>query len=137
MNLIPPWLTNDLDNVTTKPVELTIASYSFVSFQLGRLFSGIATSDCPLPCTTISTEAKLTDKYEHVNPGFGLQFQQTVEVTSTKMMTPTLSSFLSEVGGSLGLWLGLGVLQVLQEMSKVALPIMRKFGGFENTQKRP
>ena len=80
MNLNPPWLTNDLDNVTTKPVELTIASYSFVSFQLGRLFSGIATSDCPLPCTTISTEAKLTDKYEHVNPGFGLQFQQTVEV---------------------------------------------------------
>ena len=80
MNLMPAWLTDDLDNVTTKPVGFTSASYSFVSYQLGRLFSGIATSDCPLPCTTVSTEAKLTDKYEHVNPGFVLQFQQTVEV---------------------------------------------------------
>ena len=29
----------------------------------------------------------------------------------------------SQVGGSLGLWLGLGVLQVLQEVTKMALPI--------------
>ena len=28
-------------------------------------------------------------------------------------------------------------MQVLQEMINVALPIMRKFGGFGNTQKRP
>ena len=80
MNLIPPWLTDDLENVTSKPVEFTNTSFGFVSYQLGRLFSGIATSDCPLPCTTISTEAKLTDKYGHVNPGFGLLFQQNVEV---------------------------------------------------------
>ena len=33
-----------------------------------------------LPCTTISTEAKLTDKSVRENPGFALQFQQTVEV---------------------------------------------------------
>ena len=76
MNLMPPWLTDDLNNVTSKPVKFS----SFVSYQLGRLFLGIANSDCPLPCTTISTEAKITDKFEHVEPGFILQFQQTVEV---------------------------------------------------------
>ena len=76
MNLMPPWLTDDLDNVTTKPVKFT----RFVSYQLWRLFLGIAKSDCPLPCTTISTEAKITDKFEHVEPGFILQFPQTVEV---------------------------------------------------------
>ena len=77
MNLMPPWLTDDLNNVTSKPVKFS----SFVSYQLGRLFLGIANSDCPLPCTTISTEAKITDKFEHVEPGFILQFPQTVEVT--------------------------------------------------------
>ena len=62
-------------------------------------------------------------------------------------MTPNLSSFLSEVrclfvwvcggiqvscsfptqvGGSLGLWLGLGVLQVLQEVTRMAFPIIRR-----------
>ena len=76
INLMPPWLTDDLNNVTSKPVRFS----SFVSYQLGRLFLGIANSDCPLPCTTISTEAKITDKFEHVQPGFILQFQQTVEV---------------------------------------------------------
>ena len=76
INLMPPWLTEDLDNVTTEPVKFT----SFVTHQLGRLFLGIAKSDCPLPCATISTEAKITDKFEHVEPGFILQFPQTVEV---------------------------------------------------------
>ena len=72
------------------------------------------------------------------------------QVTKTEMVTPTLSSFMSDVrstyfihacipkykidkvidtfqpifnkvGGALGLWLGLGVLQVLQEIVTMAL----------------
>ena len=52
---------------------------------------------------------------------------QNIEVEHTKMMKPSLSSFLSEVkkspqarsqetqvGGSMGLWLGLGVLQAAE-----------------------
>ena len=79
MNLIPPWLTDDLENVTTKPVKLQ----SNVSFQLGRLVLGMATSDCPLPCTTISTETRLTDKSVRESFGFAFQFQQAVQVRKT------------------------------------------------------
>ena len=35
-------------------------------------------------------------------------------------------SFTSQVGGSLGLWLGLGVLQVLQEFTRMAFPITKR-----------
>ena len=37
MNLMPPWLTDDLDNVTSEPVKST----SHISYQLGRLFMGL------------------------------------------------------------------------------------------------
>ena len=47
MMLMPPWLTDDLDNVTIQPVKFT----SHISYQLGRLFMGLETSDCLLPCT--------------------------------------------------------------------------------------
>ena len=36
-----------------------------------------------------------------------------VEMTSIDFIHPTVSSVLSDVGGSLGLWLGLGALQAL------------------------
>ena len=63
-----------------------------------------------------------------------------VKVTETEMMRPTLASFMSDVmgymhfplniticfkvGGALGLWLGLGVLQVLQEIIARVLPLV-------------
>ena len=34
--------------------------------------------------------------------------------------------FTTQVGGSLGLWLGLGVLQVMQEATKLAFPIIKR-----------
>ena len=35
-------------------------------------------------------------------------------MTTTDFVKPTLSSFLSDVGGSAGLWLGLGVAQAVE-----------------------
>ena len=46
MNLMPPWLTDDLDNVTTGPVKFATQS---ISYQLGRLLTGMDKSACPLP----------------------------------------------------------------------------------------
>ena len=48
MNLMPPWLTDDLDTVTTGPVKFATQS---ISHQLGRLLTGMDKSACPLPCT--------------------------------------------------------------------------------------
>ena len=41
-----------------------------------------------------------------------------VEMTTTDFIYPTVSSVLSDVGGSLGLWLGLGALQALDLLVK-------------------
>ena len=50
LDLIPPWLTDDLDHVTSEPVKVA----SYISYQLGRLIFGLDTSNCPLPCTRVA-----------------------------------------------------------------------------------
>merc|ERR1712192_19775 len=112
LNVIPPWLNDNLDDVTVTPVPWLNASWPKYKRVLSLYNGGIA--GCPLPCTTFQTETRFLQKdptqYSHQ---FGLTFDSTVEVTNTVMMKPTMSNFLSQVGGSLGLWLGLGVLQIL------------------------
>ena len=44
-------------------------------------------------------------------PGIWLQLIQDVTVTKTEFLKFTFEKFLSDVGGSMGLWLGLGLLQ--------------------------
>ena len=64
--------------------------------------------------------------YGSPNPNMlSLSFSQTVQVTTTDFVTPPVSSFLSEVGGSMGLWLGLGVLQALEMVLTLAWPWAR------------
>ena len=40
-------------------------------------------------------------------------------MTITELETPSVSELLSAVGGSIGLWLGLGVFQFVEILSKV------------------
>ena len=44
---------------------------------------GLEPSDCPLPCSIVSTEAKLASTFDSAL-GFGLHFMKTAEVTSDK-----------------------------------------------------
>ena len=60
--LIPPWLTDDLDHVTSEPVTFS----SHVAYQLGRLITGLATSDCPLPCTRVAGVGRTHSPKGHV-----------------------------------------------------------------------
>jgi hypothetical protein len=82
-------------------------------------------SDCPLPCTTYTIQKKFLGEYTQPNM-LSMTFPQRVQVTTTNMMTPPMSSFLSEVGGSMGLWLGLGVLQAVEMVLNIALPWLRR-----------
>ena len=88
LDLMPPWLTDDLEYVTTESVKFSHSSFSHISHQLGRLILGLDISNCPLPCTTISTEAKLTNKFASDSSGFALQFQKSVEVRAKLNLSP-------------------------------------------------
>ena len=80
------------------------------------LFDGTQLSDCPLPCTTTNTETKHLFYRTSVRnySTILLTFSSKVLVTRTDFPEFSLASFLSEVGGSMGLWLGLGMVQVME-----------------------
>ena len=95
------------------------------------MFDGTHVSDCPLPCTTTSSQSRFIAKTfidgtrGHQHKHIDITFSQTVEVTTTSLVQPTLSSLLSSVGGSMGLWLGLGVVQAIEVIINCVLPWMR------------
>ena len=62
------------------------------------LVDGTSVSDCPLPCKTTQTEAKFLYEYEYKFPNIDITFSSMVRVTTTDLVKPTLSRFLSEVG---------------------------------------
>ena len=57
-----------------------------LSGLLEGLFNGVTTSNCPLPCTTISTETRHTQDFSDGFLGFAVSFQNTVEVKSLKLL---------------------------------------------------
>ena len=107
--------------------HLLSGNSSMVKYE--DLFEGTQLSDCPLPCTTTHTETN----YLHETPdprnfsSLFLTFSSKVMVTRTDFLNFSLSSFLSEVGGSMGLWLGLGMVQTMELVINSLLPwITRK-----------
>ena len=55
-----------------------------------------------------------------------MTFVGKVESSVTDFVRPTLSSILSDVGGSLGLWLGLGALQALEICAENVLLLVKR-----------
>ena len=67
----------------TLTVSLTVKYPLFFSPALGHLYAGRDKSDCPLPCTIVSTVVK--SSFVHDNEGasgFELGFSEDVEVGS-------------------------------------------------------
>ena len=94
-------------------------------------FDGTQLSDCPLPCTTTNTETKhLYGRTDNRNVStISLTFSSKVLVKRTDFLKFSLAIFLSEVGGSMGLWLGLGIVQTIELAVNSILPwITRKLG---------
>ena len=58
---------------------------------------GSQVSDCPLPCRTTHTQTKFLNKFPSANTEIDIAFSSKVKVTTTEMMKPTLSGFLSKV----------------------------------------
>ena len=87
-------------------------------YDFGDLFDGSQRSTCPLPCSTYSVDSRLiSDEITTRNISvLNLSFNQHVVVTRHSAIKFTFASFLSDVGGGLGLWLGLGVAQFLDAL---------------------
>ena len=89
--------------------------------------AGTRLSACPLPCTTIYTSTRLvakTNKFQNRSK-IELTFSNTMKVTTTDFLPFHLSTLLSDLGGSMGLWLGLGVLQAGQLVLVWVMPAIR------------
>ena len=78
--------------------------------------------DCPLPCTETLVKTVFMNEfyktYSKLNVSrVDIAFYNKVDTTVRDFPTFNLSSFLASLGGALGLWLGLGMLQILDSIS--------------------
>ena len=94
-------------------------------YNLKNLISGKESSDCRLPCTKVSVESKSDyaknndEEFDQVN----LIFLSSVEVTKTEFSKFNIFEMLTFIGGNMGLWLGLGMVQFLEVF--INFPIKR------------
>ena len=111
--LVPIWSTDNIHKVTNKIYIQDIMSdspYSYISLAYGN-----QKSTCPMSCSTINVEFKLLHEgTTGEQPGLGLIFSEDVLVTRTEFLTFNFMLFLSDIGGSMGLWLGVGLLQAVE-----------------------
>ena len=80
-----------------------------------------------MPCTTFRTKSNLVSKRASSPLGRILfSFSEKVTMTITELETPSVSELLSAIGGSIGLWLGLGAFQAIEILSKLFLALAEK-----------
>ena len=58
----------------------------------------------------------MLDSYTSDSSGFSFGINQEVEVTEYFIPEFSVSTFLAELGGSIGLWLGVGAVQLLSNV---------------------
>ena len=113
-----------------------------------NLFRGGTLSNCPMPCKTFRTKTKLISKRAAYPRGrVRLSFSEKVtillsifwesdnyvilmcvqiSITITELETPSISELLSSIGGSIGLWLGLGAFQAIEILSRIFVALANK-----------
>ena len=73
-----------------------------------------------MPCKTFKTKTKMISKRAAAPLGrVLLSFSEKVSMTITELETQSVSELLSSIGGSVGLWLGLGAFQAIEILSRI------------------
>ena len=111
---LPVWATDDSVNVTQR-INLNGQVDEFQLKRYQYLYDGSTQSDCLSPCK--STEIRTDYIDEKVkSSGFSkieIGFSSIVSTSTTNFPKFHLETFVSSLGGLMGLWLGPGVVQVL------------------------
>ena len=113
-SFMPMWVTDEIQSVTTW-MNLTGKLSDKQMFAYDELLFGITMSNCSLPCTrtkiqTIFAEEKYVDKNKSK---INIIFENTVSIDRRDFKSFNPAHFVSSIGGSVGFWLGVGVMQSL------------------------
>ena len=83
---------------------------------------------CKKSCTTVEYTSELLRQFQYKNYDSGLIIRIDSEVTEWESsFKETPLSVLEALGSSLGLWLGLGIIQVTEQMGKLLNKIKERF----------
>ena len=114
--ILPFWATANLSEVTPSAGQLSSEALA----ELKDLFDGTRESDCARPCretTVIGTEiSQVCTANNHSSLHFTLD--QIITLYDSDFPGFGWVSLLTDLGGSLGLWLGLGVAQLVEIILK-------------------
>ena len=56
-----------------------------------------------------------------------------IQVSTTDFISPTLTTIVSDFGGAMGIWLGMGVTQLIQHSLDFITAVMGKLGQRQTT----
>ena len=103
----PLWIEKNLSKANSMIYEGILDATPYFNLVLG-----IQLSDCKLPCTNTRTYTQEVGEYTRSSPGVKVNFVKDMEVTETSVVPFSIVDLFSGMGGILGLWLGLGAIQL-------------------------
>ena len=127
----PHWAaaSNNFSRVTTTPVFMDITNSSSAYLTHINYLAGITTTHCQLPCQVTKTFTKFITNQKGAQSGISVSFNQEMQVTQTNLVQFSPIKCLCDMGGKLGLWLGLGALQLAEVLVTAARVAGRRLAG--------
>ena len=115
-----PLMVAENESDATSWIEVGSEFYDPKQFNFRDMSDGTTPSDCPPPCTLHHISASfLAETARNKNYSeIVLTMSNTVTATATTFPRFKLDLALAELGGSMGLWLGLGILQIIEIVTK-------------------
>ena len=110
---LPFFMSKNQTNATSIP--MTVENNADPMYYM---FNGYLGNICPLPCTQTYTTGSLmyTGKVNMNETTIELLLPKTLMLTKTYFPQFSMVEVLTCLGGSMGLWLGLGVLQLIERL---------------------